>query len=167
MKKVIVLVLIVVGAVTVAGYVKKATKSTVEKGKEVVKESTNKAFSGSLMAAVKLGVPMKCTYKMGELEAEAFVKGKKYRGSMSTNGKDFEVIMKDNCMYNWEKGAQEGFKVCFEPEEADKNLWDGSTEGVSADLELSCLPGTFGDSKFDTPKDVKFATMDEMMQGGY
>jgi len=138
-------------------------------------ETSSGPFSGTLQAAVALGVPMKCTYQVEGMEAEGFIKGKQYRGSMvSADGAKGEVIMKNNCMWTWEQDKNEGFTMCFDPEEG-KDIWDpeawkeegSQTEvtGPPPDMEYRCVPAVISDSQFEPPADVKFLDFDQMMQG--
>lgn len=134
----------------------------------------SEAFKGGLAAAVKLGVPMKCSYSIGnEMESEGYIKGKNYRGKMEDEtGKVSEVIMKDNCMWNWDTETREGSKFCFEGENEDA-MWDfdaGDTEDMdipegyeAPDVEYDCKPAVISDSMFALPTDVKFLDMQEMM----
>jgi len=130
---------------------------------------SNDNFSGSLLAATKLGVPMKCTYKVEGNEYVGYVKGENWRGSMkSAQGKTSEVIMKDNCMWTWEEGVPQGMTTCFEPVEGEEetDLWEGAeSAATSPDVNYSCIPTVITGSTFTPPVDVEFLDLDQMMQG--
>jgi len=131
-------------------------------------------FAGSLQAAVKLGVPMKCTYKVADTEVEGWIKGKKYRGKIKNQqGQTAEVVMKDDCMWTWSEGENQGVKMCFDFEEG-KDMWDPDAwkmEGeeyqdvTPPDVEYRCAPTVVSDAKFNPPSDVQFMDLDQMMQG--
>lgn len=118
----------------------------------------------SLKAAIALGIPMKCTYKVEGNEYEGYIKGKQWRGKMkSQDGKVGEVILKDNCMWSWTSEETQGLKMCFEPEEGQEDVWDQQdTQGI----EYNCMPSAITDAKFDPPSTVKFLNLQEMMQQG-
>lgn len=136
------------------------TGSVVE---EVVEDVKEKAFTGTLKAAVEMGVPMKCTYKVGGIEYEGLVKGKQYKGKVEMpDGKTGQVIMKENCMYTWTEGEEQGMKLCFTDEEQD--MWEETdTEGSIAGA-YTCLPAVVTDAAFDLPSDVNFMDLESMMQ---
>lgn len=132
-------------------------------------------FSGTLQAAVALGVPMKCTYSVEGTEVEGWIKGKQYRGKIKNQqGQMGEVLMKDNCMWTWGEAAGQGVqgvKMCFDPEE-NKDLWDfeswdeSETEGAKPpDVEYHCNPAVVTDAQFQPPANVEFVDLDQMMQG--
>jgi len=117
-------------------------------------------FSGSLKAAVALGVPMRCSYTVDGNEYSGVIKGNQYRGSVkSQNGKG-TVIMKDNCIYTWGEGETQGFKSCFDPEETD--VWEQSNETLP--INYNCNPAAVTDAEFNLPQGVNFMSMEEMME---
>lgn len=118
----------------------------------------------SLKAAVELGVPMKCSYKVEGAEYEGYIKGKQWRGKMkSADGKFGEVILKDNCMWSWTSEDAQGLTMCFEPEEGEDDVWD---QQDMTDVEYNCVPTAITDAKFDPPSNIKFLNLQEMMQQG-
>lgn len=138
-------------------------------------ETSGGPFSGTLQAAVALGVPMKCTYTVEGMEVEGLIKGKQYRGKMKNQqGQMGEVIMKDNCMWTWGEAAGQGVqgvKMCFDPEEG-KDIWDpeswdeAETEGAQPpDVEYRCNPAVVTDAQFQPPANIEFMDLDQMMQG--
>lgn len=133
--------------------------------------SKDEAFRGTLMAAVKAGVPMKCTYRIGEMENEGWIQGKKYRGKMEQQGKVAEVIMVDNCMWSWSEEEGQGIKTCYESEEADETMWGDIDEADLPDsvevpeVEYNCRPAVIGADKFTPPANIEFMDLDAMMQG--
>lgn len=143
-----------------------------QKSTEQSQGTKEDGFTGSLKAAVALGVPMKCTYKIGDMEAEGYIKGQKYRGVMNNQGKKGEVIVKDNCMWSWAEGEGQGVKICFEASESDK-MWDDpgnaqasdkEVESDSPEMEYKCAPAVFGDDKFNPPANITFIDPEQMMK---
>ena len=74
MKKVlpILVILIAVGA----GFYFLKTKDSSESILTDLTEKKSELFSGSLKAAIALGVPMKCEYQIGDVKVEGYIKGK-------------------------------------------------------------------------------------------
>ena len=130
-------------------------------------------FTGSLAAAGKLGVPMKCTYTVDEVQYEGYVKGEMYRGQMLGDTGQVDIIIRDNCMYSWGQDGQ-GTKFCSDP--AEGSLFDQPEPSVvpdettdqgdytAPDVDYSCLPAVVADSMFEPPADVTFADFGAMME---
>jgi hypothetical protein len=122
-------------------------------------------FSGTLKAAVAMGVPMKCTYTVEGAEYEGYIKGEQYMGKVKVGDKMGSVIVKDNCMWSWEEGATQGVKLCFEPEEgSEETIWD-SSDTAELNMSYTCRPAAVTDSQFEPPNDVQFMDLDSMMNG--
>jgi len=116
-----------------------------------------------IKAVIDLGIPMKCSYKVGEMEYEGYVKGQQWRGHIQLpNGNQGEIIFKDNCMWSWDDKKQ-GTKMCFEPTEEGETLWDNPQQGTDMDLDYQCRPAAITDAKFTPPTDVNFMDLDDMM----
>jgi len=128
-------------------------------------------FTGSFEAAVKLGVPMKCTYKVEGNEYEGYVKGKNYRGMIKgADGSIGEVIMKDDCIWTWSQDEAQGIKTCLdstdmEEGEEDVDIWSQPQGSTAMDMEYNCLPAAITDAKFTPPSDIEFLDLEAMMQG--
>ena len=117
----------------------------------------------TLKAAVDLGIPMKCTYKVEGYEYEGYIKGEKWRGKVkSADGNIGEVIMKDNCMWSWTTETEQGVKMCFEEAEGEEDVW--SQQDTTPDIDYNCLPTAITDSRFDPPGNINFLDMDQMIQ---
>ena len=132
--------------------------------------SDSDTFSGTLADAVKLGVGMKCTYKVEGNEYEGYIKGKNYRGKMKTaEGNVGEVIIKDNCMWTWTTNEAQGMKLCYEEFEAEAaDLWEQPQGAVGPDIAYTCLPTAVTDAKFTPPSNINFMDLDAMQEGfGY
>jgi len=173
MKKLLPIV-VVVAVVGVGGYVllNRGTSDTSNTITETTSQesSTPDTFSGTLKDAVKLGIAMKCTYKVDGNEYESFIKGENYRGKIKTaEGKTGEVIMKNNCMWTWTEEEAQGIKTCFEvsdPEAAD--IWEQPQGAVGPDITYICLPTAVTDASFTPPSNVDFMDLDAMKEGlGY
>lgn len=130
-------------------------------------------FSGTLKAALALGVPMKCTSTVqgenGQGKAEGIVQGEKYVGKMMIKGETQNVLMKDNCMWSWREGSTNGIKTCFQPVEdnTDNNVVvpTGNPASDQMNTNVTCLPTTVGPSTFAEPGNVNFLDMDNMGTG--
>jgi len=115
-----------------------------------------------IKAVIDLGIPMKCSYKVGDMEYEGYVKGKQWRGHMKLpNGNQGEIIFKDNCMWSWDVNKQ-GSKMCFQLEEGE-DLWDQPQQDTTMDLDYKCRPAAITDAKFTVPSDVTFMDLDQTM----
>lgn len=124
------------------------------------KFSASKPFSGSLKAAVALGVPMKCTYEQNGTEYTGIIKGKQYKGKVTMqDGKEGNIIMKDNCMYTWSDADKQGMKVCYEEEGLD--IWEQPEEELPVDYV--CYPTVATDAEFNLPSGVTFMDIDSLM----
>lgn len=160
-------VLIVVAVLVVAGL---AGYFVLGKGgkSEIMEKVSDEPFSGTLQAAVAMGVPMRCEYTIEGNQYEGYIKGQKYMGKFAAEGKTMSVIVKDNCMWSWEEGVSSGVKTCYELDEADSSIWDSEdSQGLATGLNYNytCRPAAIGDDRFDPPGNVEFMDLGEMMQG--
>lgn len=141
------------------------TRTTAPGQPEAGDTQQGEPFSGTLKAAMLLGVPMKCSYTLPDgTAAEGVIQGKNYRGTMMSQGKVGTVLIKDNCMWSWEEGSAQGAQMCFEPEAADESLWEGDETGTG-DINYTCLPTVVTGAEFEPPTSVSFLNLDEMMGG--
>jgi predicted house-cleaning noncanonical NTP pyrophosphatase (MazG superfamily) len=176
---------VVVVALVIGGYLMKSKQGPMEKiqkkmdGK-IAQYSEKNPFQGGFQAAAALGVPMKCTYKAGEMEYQGKIKGEKFRGEITmADGQTGHIIFKDNCMYSWSDDQKDmGFKMCDMEEFAedltenmDEEMVDYQQNKGQNNLpdNLKCYPAAVSDSDFETPSDVTFkdfgGMMDEFSQG--
>lgn len=172
MKKLLPIVIIVVLVSVGIGVFIFMNKETGDKPKDTVSSNSQKSdtFSGMLKDAVKLGVAMKCTYKVEGGELESFVKGENYRGKIKTaDGKVGEVIIKDNCMWTWTEEESQGIKTCFEePDSQTASIWEQPQGTTGTDVSYTCIPTTIANDKFTPPSNVNFMDIDSMKEGfGY
>jgi hypothetical protein len=123
-----------------------------------VQEKAQSYTVKSLKAAVKLGVPLKCAYKVNDLEYEGYLQGKKWRGIMRNMEKTTNVIIKENCMYSWTNEDSNGAKMCF-----DEDVWE-SEEGQfeQPNMEYVCTPAVFDEGKFSPPSTVSFMDLNDI-----
>ncbi|MEA3355590.1 MAG: hypothetical protein U9Q63_03865 [Patescibacteria group bacterium] len=157
MKKLLVLLLPIFLLTGCLARDKSMTKTVGDKVKEKTKSYTYK----SLKTAVKLGIPLKCTYQVGQMEYEGYLKGESWRGTMQQSGKTTNIIMKDNCMYMWANDNPNGSKMCFE-----EDIWEAEdAQFEQPNMEYICSPAIFGDDKFTPPSSIKFMDLSSMMQG--
>lgn len=118
-------------------------------------------FTGKLKDAIAKGVPMKCTYTQDGNTGTSYIKGSKVYAEIASQGKEGYIIMVDKCMWTWNKGETQGFKMCFET-----NVWEGEEEAGAAatEAEYNCSPALISDSQFNPPGNVKFMTIEEMIK---
>jgi len=153
MKKISIFALLILAVVLIVYFKKPGTSSL-----------KSKAFSGTLKAAVQLGVPMKCKYQVNGMEYEGHVKGKKWRGKMKyPDGRQGEVIMKDNCMWSWSDNDKQGITMCFEPTEDDQDMWDQPEGATAPDIDYNCSPTVITDAMFTPPSDINFSDLEGLM----
>jgi len=118
-----------------------------------------------IKAVIDLGIPMKCSYKVGDMEYEGYVKGKQWRGHMKLpSGRQGEIIFKDNCMWSWNADKQ-GSKMCFELTEEGEDMWSQPQQATTMDVDYKCRPAAITDAKFIAPSDVTFMDLDQVMPG--
>ncbi len=127
--------------------------------------SESQPFSGSLKAAVALGVPLRCTYEADGVEYTGLLKGRQYKGTvLMQDGNEGTVIMKDDCMYTWSDIDNQGIKTCFEEDEVD--MWEqseGSVPEGGEPIDYTCRPAVVTDAEFNLPSGVTFMDIDAMM----
>ncbi len=133
-----------------------------EEAREVPKGEESYTFK-ALKAAIELGIPLKCSYKVGEVEYTGYIKGRNWRGKMdSGDGRITEVIMKDNCMYSWMEGEQTGMKMCFEEDMWESEGYQQPTQ--TQEIDYFCTPAVVGNSQFEPPANVNFMDTSQQMQ---
>ena len=162
-KQLIIVVLVIAAAGAAWFFLKGGSGAGV--GSLTQKVSDGKPFSGSLKAAVALGVPMKCSYEVNGAEYSGIVKGKQYKGKATMqDGKEGNIIMKDNCMYAWSDEDSQGLKTCYDVEEID--IWE-QPEGEMP-VGYVCYPTVATDADFALPSGVEFMDLEAMMENaGY
>jgi len=124
-----------------------------------------KSYSAKgLKAVVDLGIPVKCSYQIGEMKYEGYVKGKQWRGRMEyPDGRKGEVIMKGNCMWSWTNEEAKGIKMCFEPTEDGEDMWS-DPQYAGTDIDYKCSPAAITDAQFNPPTNIQFMDMDDLNQ---
>lgn len=175
---IILLSALVLGACNKSTSVSRGSKSDQGEQKSVeqkVQEKKGEGFVGKLKDAMNLGTAMKCTWKQGENSyGESYVKGKNVYSEFTNEGKTGYMIMKDDCMYTWEKSNPQGIKMCSlktetteETGEPEQDDFDFSEMKGSApdDMDYNCSPAVFADNKFSPPSDVKFMDLEQMFGG--
>jgi len=121
-------------------------------------------FSGTLKAAIAMGVPMKCSYAVEGVEYEGYIKGEQFMAKVNANGKAGNVIIKDDCMWSWTDEEAQGIKTCFEPVEGEESIWD-SPDTSELDMNYTCRPAAITDDKFNPPSNIEFLDLDSLMNG--
>lgn len=159
---IIVVVVLVGGVIGAWWFLGKGSLSVPSMPGGIKKETgqEGESFTGQLKEAIARGVPMKCTYTQGDFTGTGFIKGKNYYGEISQEGKKGYVIMKDDCMWSWSEGENQGIKMCFE-----EDIWEQEEGTVPTEAEYYCSPTLVSDSQFNPPASVDFLDMDEMMGG--
>lgn len=128
-------------------------------------EGKEESYSGTFKKMWALGIPLKCTVKKDDFSSTGYIKGKNYYAEVSQGGREGYLIMKDNCLWTWNKNEPQGFKMCFEPQEGEEDSWMDMEGAPPSDVEYHCSPTLVTDAKFNPPGNVQFMTMEEMMQG--
>jgi hypothetical protein len=163
----LILVIIVLLVASAGGYFfLNRGSSPISMPGEIKKEegANDKEFVGKLKDAVRMGVPYKCTFKNNQFEGTGYLKGKMYFAEVKNNEMEGFIIMKDNCMWNWNKDGSQGVKMCFETEDGE-DIFDMEDETAgSPEGEYRCTPSIIDDSKFSPPNNVKFMDLDKQMQ---
>ncbi len=182
MKKSFLLLILVLPVILLSGCLPKKQGEPVGEGVSTQQEGTGteskeESYSGNLGKMMALGIPLKCSWKKDEsYYGTSWVKGQKSYGEVTQEGKTAKVIFKDNCMWSWEEGNPQGFKMCFEPTDEEMNPPAGGEEESSVDwsqvrgaqptdIDYQCGPALVGDDKFEPPAGVNFMSMEEMMKG--
>jgi hypothetical protein len=165
MKKIIPIV-VVLAIIAVGGYtlLTGGKISTTGNSFSVTKTITSKSetFTGDLKAAVLKGEPYKCVFKTNQgTQGTGYIKNKQYYGDLVVDGKAGYIVMRDNCMWTWEKNIKQGAKVCFEGD-----IWasDGKESNTPTGDYTCTLETTISDDLFIIPKDVKFFDADNPME---
>jgi len=126
---------------------------------------SSQGFIGKIGDALKVGTAMKCTFSEEGVDATFYLKSGKLRGEMTSTTDDEKInyIMRDNCMYYWSESEEQGFKWCWEEEDAVD--WEKNLAEMSEDY--NCKSQTISDSMFSLPSGIEFMDMtDYMNQSG-
>lgn len=137
--------------------------------KQEQKENKGKSFTGSLLDAVKLALPYKCTYKADKSEGTTYVKGTKAYMEFNNEGKKNYMIVVDKCFWVWDETKQ-GSKICsdknyFEKTEEQKNEkveFSGSNEAFK--YQYQCQPTVINEAMFNPPTDVNFFDLEQLQK---
>jgi len=145
-----------------------SNKNLTDSSESQKKEQQQESFSGTLKEAMMKGIPLKCTWnKDNKFFGTGYLKGKNYYAEMNQEGKEGFLLMKENCMWMWDKVNPQGIKTCFE--DTGEDWWESentdSTGAPPADMQYNCVPAVILDSRFDLPTNVNFMTIEEMMSG--
>jgi hypothetical protein len=164
--------LLLLTAVALTGCLPKKKGEPVGEGVSTRQEAgKEESYSGTLEKMMALGIPLKCTWKKDEsYYGSSWLKGKNSYGEITQEGKTTKVIFKDNCLWSWEEGNPQGFKMCTEPTtETEVTEGEGGVDwtkvegGPPADIDYQCLPAVIPDSRFNPPANINFMSMEEMM----
>lgn len=130
-----------------------SNKQSIQKG----------SFAGTLKDAVAKNIPMKCESLVegedGAGTMSGIIQGNQYAGRISVSGKIANVLMKDNCMWNWQEGATSGIKTCFEPTEDGAEIFD-NFDPQQLQENVKCMPTMIAPGTFSPPTNVTFLNMD-------
>jgi hypothetical protein len=165
---------LIIGLVLVAGIVvatkilpKKQTLTQQDQPQNQEQaQGGEKGFTGKVRDLLTLGQSLKCTWvDDSQNSSVGYIKNQAYYGEVKQEGKDSYIIIKDDCMWSWEKGQSEGIKMCFEPLEGEEGLWDSMDES-QIEANYNCSQAVVSDSLFNPPAEVNFMDLQEMMQLG-
>lgn len=179
MKKNTVIILAVVAIIAVGAFVllstgKKGNDSKAGPlsgpGTQVNRQEKGGSFVGTLRDAIAQGTAMKCESTVeteeGSASVAGVIQGKNYAGQINVNGEMLNVLVKDDCMWNWKEGEMNGLKTCFdttEVEEEESGLWGVNSEQL--DTSVSCMPTVITADLFSPPANISFLDMDELYGG--
>ncbi|MBU1126800.1 MAG: hypothetical protein ABIH88_02505 [Patescibacteria group bacterium] len=164
----IAIVLVVALGFVALKFLPKKAENTSQETSQEIKESAQeeKSFTGKVRDLISMGKSLKCTWvDDSDNSSVGYIKNKSYYGEVKQEGKDGFIIIKDNCMWSWEKGEATGFKMCFEPEESEEGLW-GNMDDAQVEANYNCNPAVVSDSLFTPPADVNFANLEDLMKMG-
>lgn len=152
-------VVIIIAALGISGWM------LFGKGKPVSGPAQEgESFTGKIKEAILRAVPMKCTWQDDKGNSTTgYIKGDNYYGEATGEGKTGYLIMKDDCMWIWNRGENQGVKTCFKPTEEEESIWE--TENAPQE-NYHCVPAVVSDSIFNLPTDVNFIDMEEMLKFG-
>lgn len=143
--------------------VNELSKETTKKLEEVEGEMGGKPFSGTMKAAMELGVPMKCSWNYDNNSGESIVRGNNVYTKVAVDGNSSEIITKDKCMWAWSDQMKgQGVKMCSEEDMTDNDTYE-DYGGAPADMNYKCVPTVVTAATFTPPADVNFIDMSEMM----
>jgi hypothetical protein len=141
-------------------------------------EQTNdqSSITGNLKKILGMGRSLKCSWSSGDASGTTWVKNGMFYNEVSAEGNQARTIFKDDCMWSWQEGKEQGVKMCYSPEEAEEiisgqseetqeNTGMDTDESVPADVNYNCQPATVSDSRFEPPADIQFLDIQQMMQG--
>jgi len=105
---------------------------------------------------------MECTYTMNGTKVKSRIKGKNFSGEMETPEGLSYVIIKDNCMWTWQKDTKQGVKTCFKNEDgSETSIWD-DFDKKTPDAKYNCHPAVISENAFNIPSDVSFMNIDNL-----
>ena len=133
---------------------------------DAVEEQIETYTFSALTAAIELGIPLRCSYTIGNTEVQGYVKGDQWRGKIRQEGEEgvAEVIMKDDCMWSWAERDERGMKMCFDTEDGE-SMWN-QDEITDTGVQYICEPAAVNDDLFDPPSEVTFTDVWDMMESG-
>ena len=143
--------------------------------------SIPKTESGNLFTSIKdamsKSLSLKCEYQVEGIKTTTYIKGDMLR--ITTEAADAETgngnaIVKDNKMWIWTEGEDEGFlieltqeDVVVEEQEAKTASDTTSREDVIKEIEKykdSCSQAVVADSMFNPPADVTFSDLSKFQE---
>lgn len=166
MKKNIYLYLL--GAVVLGGVIWFATQKAPSS--PTTADTTSTMSDGSLRSLLATATPQQCTFESADSSGTVYIAGSQMSGdftsSISGQSQLAHTIIKNNQMYLWMDGEVEGMMMDM-PEEDTKV--DSSTSTSSAfdldqNVKYDCKSWTVVQSKFQTPANVKFSNLSDMMK---
>lgn len=167
--------LIIIGAIIIIGLAVggwmflgkgKPVSGPTQVGEEISTETPapEEGFTGKIKEAILRGVPMKCTYSDEKGNSyTGYIRGKNFYVELAGGGKTGYLIMKDDCMWTWNKGETQGIKMCFEPTEGEESIWE--TESAPQE-NYTCTPTVVADSLFNPPANINFMELGEGIPTG-
>jgi len=173
-KKILLAVVILLFLAGGGFYFYKTTQNSSESLNLGKTDVVSSAF-GSVKDALSKSISLSCEYTDPEgVLTKTYIKNGSVRVSLAGDSENpyGEVILKENKMYMWSDTKKEGFSYEFESTTTDTNLDDqtaqtGDRASIIEAIEAYkdyCKIENVSDSLFEVPSDVKFLTMNQMLE---
>lgn len=158
--------LYVLGALVLGGVIWFAT----QKAPSSPVATNNATNQSSLRSLLAMPMPQQCTFESADSSGTVYIAGSQMSGdftsSISGQSQLAHTIIKNNQMYLWMEGESEGMVMDMPAE--DKKVTGSATTSSALDLDenvkYDCKSWTVVQSKFQTPSNVKFSNLSEMMK---
>lgn len=166
MKKNIYLYLL--GAIVLGGIIWFATQKAPNSPSTA--DTTPTTNESSLRSLLATPMPQQCTFESADSSGTVYIAGSQMSGdftsSISGQSQLAHTIIKNNQMYLWMDGEAEGMimDIPAEDTKANSSTTASSAFDLDENVKYDCKSWTVVQSKFQTPSNVKFSDLSEMMK---